>query len=82
MDLMVHGDVKYKHHHGHEAGSDWAAKVKVAKEDGKYKLSQYHILVVSILYAMYSVPAADCSRTPRRTYERLYDCMKLDSTAA
>ena len=61
----ISGDVKYKHHHGHETGesfekysgsrsdtdtpqgSDWAAKVKVAKEGDEYKVALYQIIVVS-----------------------------------
>ena len=45
-DLMVYGDVEYKHHAGHQSGSDWAAKVKLAKEDGQIKMAYYQIIVV------------------------------------
>ena len=48
-DLLVHGDVKYKHHHGHETGSDWAAKIKLAKEGSDYKIALYQIIVVNMM---------------------------------
>ena len=47
MDLMVHGDVTYNHHHGHETGSDWAATVKLAKVGDEIKMKRYQIIVVS-----------------------------------
>ena len=46
---MIHGDVSYKHHHGHETAADWAAVVKLANEDGHLKMAKYHIIVVSDL---------------------------------
>ena len=49
---MVHGDVTYNHHHGHQTGSDWAAKVKLAKEGGEIKMAYYQIIVVSYCVAL------------------------------
>ena len=46
MNIMVYGDVSYLHHHGHETASDWAAVVKLAKEDEQIKMAKYHIIVV------------------------------------
>ena len=45
---MIHGDVTYKHHHGHETGSDWAANVKLVKEGGELKMAVYQIIVVKL----------------------------------
>ena len=45
---MIHGDVAYKHHHGHETGTDWAAVVRLVKEGGEIKMARYHIIVVSL----------------------------------
>ncbi|KAG7005907.1 hypothetical protein G7Y79_00017g042890 [Physcia stellaris] len=45
--LMVHGDVTYKHHHGHETAADWAALMVLAKDESGYKVAKYHIIVDS-----------------------------------
>lgn len=47
MDLMIHGDVSYNHHYGHQTGADWAAKVKLAMEGGEIKMAYYQIIVDS-----------------------------------
>lgn len=47
MDLMILGEVSYKHHAGHETGADWAAKMKLEKQGDKVKVVRYHIIVVS-----------------------------------
>ena len=47
MHLLGHGTVDYKHHHGHETGSDWAAKYDLVKVDGKIKFKHVQIIVVS-----------------------------------
>lgn len=47
MDLMILGEVSYKHHHGHETAADWAAKMKLQKENGEIKVAKYHIIVDS-----------------------------------
>ncbi|CAF9939839.1 hypothetical protein IMSHALPRED_001650 [Imshaugia aleurites] len=46
-DLMILGDVSYSHHAGHETGADWAAKMKLEKQEGEVKVAYYHIIVVS-----------------------------------
>ncbi len=46
-NIMVYGDVGYKHHHGHETASDWAAVVKLTKEGDALKMARYHIIVDS-----------------------------------
>lgn len=50
MDLMILGDVSYKHHAGHETGADWAAKMKLEKQGGEIKAAYYQIIVVSFLF--------------------------------
>ena len=50
MDLMIHGEVSYQHHAGHETGADWAAKMKLEKVGGEIKVAVYHIIVVSGLF--------------------------------
>lgn len=72
MDLMVHGDVKYNHHHGHETGSDWAASVKLAKVGDEVKMRRYQIIVVSSSIATPSSLFAldDANRTLPRTFEQ------------
>lgn len=47
IDLMILGEVSYKHHAGHETGADWAAKMKLEKQGDKVKVVRYHIIVVS-----------------------------------
>ncbi|MCJ1457738.1 hypothetical protein MMC28_008107 [Mycoblastus sanguinarius] len=47
MDLMIYGEVSYKHHHGHETGVDWAVKMRLVKEGGEVKVGVYHIIVDS-----------------------------------
>ena len=47
-ELMVYGTVAYKHHDEHEKGTEWAARVKLAKEDGELKMSLCHIFLVGI----------------------------------
>ena len=47
MDLMVHGDVSYGHHAGHQTSTEWAASMNLVKEGGKVKVSRYHIIVDS-----------------------------------
>lgn len=44
---MILGDVSYSHHAGHETGADWAAKMKLEKQEGEVKVAYYHIIVVS-----------------------------------
>ena len=51
---MVHGEVTYDHHHGHQTGSDWAAKVKLVKEGEELKVKLYQIIVVSA--ASFDIP--------------------------
>ena len=48
-DLLIHGDVTYEHHHGHQTGSDWAAKAKLVEDGGKLKVKLYQIIVVSVV---------------------------------
>jgi len=55
---MVHGDVSYNHHHGHQNGADWAAKVELTKEGGAVKMAHHHIVVdfatrVSVVWRTY-----------------------------
>ena len=45
-ELMVYGTVDYKHHDEHEKGTEWAARVKLAKEGGQIKIALYHIFLV------------------------------------
>ena len=47
-DLVVHGEVMYNHHHGHETGGDWAAVIKLVKEGEEIKMKNYHIITVSL----------------------------------
>ncbi|MCJ1474811.1 hypothetical protein MMC13_003471 [Lambiella insularis] len=47
MEMVVYGDVKYEHHAGHKTGTDWAAKIKLAKEGGEMKMAYYQIIVGS-----------------------------------
>ena len=46
---MIHGEVTYGHHAGHETGGDWAANVKLEKEGEELKMKVYQIIVVSVL---------------------------------
>lgn len=46
-DLMILGDVSYSHHAGHQTGADWAAKMKLEKVGGEYKVGYYQIIVDS-----------------------------------
>ena len=46
-DLMVHGDVTYDHHYGHQTGSDWTAMYRLVKEGEELKMSFCQILVDS-----------------------------------
>jgi hypothetical protein len=50
MHLIGLGTVEYKHHHGHETGSDWAAKYDLVKVGGQVKFKHVQIIVVSILF--------------------------------
>ena len=43
---MVHGEVAYKHHAGHEAATEWAASMNPVEDEGQLKVSRYHIIVV------------------------------------
>lgn len=53
---MIHGDVAYKHHAGHETGGDWAAVVKLVVEGGELKMGSYRIIVVSCkLFSIWKV---------------------------
>ena len=54
MDLMIYGEVSYKHHHGHETGVDWAVKMRLVKEGGEVKVGVYHIIVVSFFFFLES----------------------------
>lgn len=47
MHLMGLGTVGYKHHHGHETGSDWAAKYDLVKVGGEAKFKHVQVIVVS-----------------------------------
>ena len=49
MHLMGLGTVGYKHHHGHETGSDWAAKYDLIKVGGQVKFKHVQIIMVSII---------------------------------
>ena len=43
---MVYGTVNYKHHDEHEKDTEWAARVRLAQEDGEIKIALYHIFLV------------------------------------
>ena len=55
MEPMIHGEVSYKHHAGHETGADWAAKMKLEKQGGEIKVAVYHIIVVSDIFYFFSL---------------------------
>jgi hypothetical protein len=48
-EVMVEGKVNYKHHHGHETNSEWAARLKIKEEGGEPKFELLQIIVVSSL---------------------------------
>ena len=45
-DLMVLGVVDYKHHDGHEKGTEWSARYKLVKENGELKVALARIFFV------------------------------------
>ena len=45
---MVYGTVDYNHHDGAQKGTEWAARVKLAREENKLKMSLYHVFLVRI----------------------------------
>ena len=48
LELMVHGEVHYEHHAGHETMTEWAARASLEKEDGgRVRMKQYQIIIVS-----------------------------------
>ena len=47
-DLMVHGTIEFKHHDGHEKGTEWAARYKLVKENGELKMVLARIFFVGI----------------------------------
>ena len=48
-NLMGHGKVEYKHHHGHETATDWAGRYVLQKdEQGETKFKVCQIIIVSI----------------------------------
>ncbi|KAI4093439.1 MAG: hypothetical protein LQ344_002852 [Seirophora lacunosa] len=45
LQLMSRGDTKYKHHMGHETGTEWAAYYQLKKdENGEPKFRKIHII--------------------------------------
>ena len=44
MDLMVQGDVKYRHHYGHETDTEWAARYRLVRVEGQVRFSSVSIL--------------------------------------
>ncbi|KAL8846525.1 MAG: hypothetical protein Q9221_008401 [Calogaya cf. arnoldii] len=48
LQLMSRGTIKYKHHMGHETGSEWAAYYQLEKDEkGEPKFKKIHIIAVS-----------------------------------
>ena len=45
-ELMVYGTVDYNHHDGAQKGTEWAARIKLVKEEGKVKMALYHVFLV------------------------------------
>ena len=45
---MVYGTVDYNYHDGAQKGTEWAARVKLAREEKKLKMSLYHVFLVRI----------------------------------
>ncbi|KAL8748326.1 MAG: hypothetical protein Q9184_007390 [Pyrenodesmia sp. 2 TL-2023] len=48
LQLMARGDIKYKHHMGHETSSEWAAYYQLKMDEhGEPKFRKIHIIAVS-----------------------------------
>ena len=45
-NLMAHGQVDYKHHHGHATATDWAGKYILEKVGNELKFKVIQIIIV------------------------------------
>ena len=46
LEVFGHGIVDYKHHHGHQTGSEWAAKYTIKKLGDEFKFAHVRIITV------------------------------------